>query len=56
MFLGSDSIHNVDGLRWFFDQVWPRLRALRPSVRLDVCGTVGRAFAAAPEGVAVSAW
>jgi len=52
VFVGSDSIHNVDGLHWFFDHVWPRLLAWRPTLRLDICGTAGQAFAAVPSGVA----
>ncbi len=52
-FVGSDSAHNVDGMRWFLREVWPPLRAALPTARLEVCGTVGRALgpAAAPEGV-----
>ncbi|GGG41151.1 hypothetical protein GCM10010964_30940 [Caldovatus sediminis] len=51
-FVGSDSVHNVDGMRWFLAEVWPRIRAALPAARLEVCGTVGRALGAkVPEGV-----
>jgi hypothetical protein len=51
-FVGSDGAHNVDGLRWFLAEVWPRLRAALPGARLEVCGAVGHALGApVPEGV-----
>lgn len=52
-FVGSRAPHNVDGLRWFLAKVWPRLGALLPNVRLDVCGSVGRSVGEAPPGVTV---
>lgn len=52
-FVGSRAPHNVDGLRWFLAKVWPRLGALLPDVRLDVCGSVGRSVGEAPPGVTV---
>lgn len=44
LFVGSNTAPNVVGLQWFFDQVWPALRARDPDIRLDVVGTVARAF------------
>jgi hypothetical protein len=41
VFIGSDAVHNVDGLRWFLTTVWPHLRAALPTARLEVCGAVG---------------
>lgn len=29
---------NVDGVRWFVETVWPRLRATRPDVAFDIVG------------------
>jgi glycosyltransferase involved in cell wall biosynthesis len=29
---------NAEGLRWFLDRVWPRVRQLRPAARLRVVG------------------
>ena len=45
LFVGSGTGPNVEGLRWFLEQAWPRLRALRPEIALDVAGTVGWSFA-----------
>jgi hypothetical protein len=40
MFLGNlDYAPNVDGVCWFVDRVWPRLRAEFPEVRLDMVGS-----------------
>lgn len=44
VFVGSDSIHNVDGMRWFLLEVWPQIIDHLPDARLDVCGTVGNAL------------
>lgn len=52
-FVGSVAPHNVDGLRWFLGEVWPKLRASLPSVRLDICGSAGRASIDWPQGVTV---
>jgi glycosyltransferase involved in cell wall biosynthesis len=53
-FVGSDAAHNVDGLRWFLDAVWPGVRAALPDARLEVCGAVGRALGGpAPPGVSL---
>jgi glycosyltransferase involved in cell wall biosynthesis len=51
IFVGSDSIHNADGLKWFLTQVWPKLRAAEPEARLDVYGLVCRSVPFAPAGV-----
>lgn len=47
LFVGSNTAPNIHGLRWFFDQVWPAIRAARPAASLDVAGSVASAF---PEG------
>ena len=41
-FVASRWHANVDGLKWFIEQVWPALAATR--LRLDVYGYVGEAF------------
>lgn len=48
IFVGSGSLHNVDGLEWFVSEVWPRVRARLPSVSLNVYGTVCYRVAPAP--------
>jgi Glycosyl transferases group 1/Glycosyl transferase family 2 len=40
LFVGSGSMHNVDGLRWFLTDIWPKIRSQRPDAELQVVGTV----------------
>lgn len=52
LFVGSDTAPNSVGLRWFFDHVWPSVHAAWPAARLDIAGTVARAFPdGGPQGV-----
>jgi succinoglycan biosynthesis protein ExoO len=51
LFVGSSAAPNVDGLRWFLQECWPKIRALRPSVILRVAGTVCQKVGRAPSGV-----
>jgi len=51
VFLGSASLPNLDGLRWFLDAVWPHLRRWRGDVTLDIAGDCGGRLARVPEGV-----
>jgi succinoglycan biosynthesis protein ExoO len=51
VFVGSASLPNLDGLRWFFESVWPSLRRWRPFISLDLAGDCGQALANLPEGV-----
>lgn len=52
LFVGSNTAPNVVGLQWFFDEVWPMVAQGRHQARLDVAGTVARAFpAGGPDGV-----
>ena len=56
LFLGTlDYAPNVDGLEWFLREVWPRLRARRSELALDVVGRdpPERLRRAAPAGVRV---
>ena len=53
VFVGSTNLPNLDGLRWFFAEIWPLLRRLRPSVTLDLVGDCGPALGTVPDGVAV---
>ncbi|MBB5190814.1 hypothetical protein HNQ50_001537 [Silvimonas terrae] len=50
-YLGSRAYHNVDGLRWFLEHVWPVVRANVPDAHLDVAGAVCGEFAGAGPGV-----
>jgi polysaccharide biosynthesis protein PslH len=40
LFIGSKTSHNVDGLLWFFEEVWAGVRRRHPSATLDVVGSV----------------
>jgi len=51
VFVGSDTLPNIDGLRWFFAEVWPGLSALHPGVTLDLVGDCGAAIGRLPPGV-----
>ena len=51
LFVGSMTAPNSVGLQWFLDEIWPTIRAARPSVTLCVTGTVCRAFSDPVEGV-----
>jgi len=51
LFVGSQADHNVLGLRWFIEQVWPLLQAQAPWAKLYVCGAVCRAFQHATPGI-----
>jgi hypothetical protein len=51
VFVGSDALPNLDGLRWFLSDVWPRLRSWRGTVTLDIVGECGSAMTGLPEGV-----
>jgi glycosyltransferase involved in cell wall biosynthesis len=39
LFVGSlDYLPNIDGLKWFFQNVWPEFKALFPQVKLTIIG------------------
>lgn len=49
VFIGSDSLPNLDGLRWFFLEIWPELRG--HGVTLDLIGDCGKALRRLPPEV-----
>lgn len=51
LFVGSDNDANFDGLEWFLERIWPRVRALRPGAHLRVCGDVANRLTTPPDGV-----
>ncbi|MCC7280959.1 MAG: glycosyltransferase, partial [Acetobacteraceae bacterium] len=53
VYVGSGTPHNLDGMRWFLAEAWPRLRSTRPGSQLDLVGGIGAVLEAPPEGVAV---
>ena len=44
LFIGSNTAPNSVGLRHFLTEIWPSILRTRPDCRLDVAGTVDRAF------------
>lgn len=40
LFVGSSAPHNVHGLQWFLDSVWPIVLQSNPDCSLHVCGSV----------------
>jgi hypothetical protein len=51
VFVGSDTLPNIDGLRWFFAEVWPCLQNLQPGVTLDLVGDCSATMGRLPPGV-----
>lgn len=51
LFVGSGSLHNVDGLRWFLEQVWPAVHVACPSAEFRVVGTAASQVASRQPGV-----
>ena len=51
VFVGSGSFHNFDGLTWFLEACWPRIRLELPEATLDVVGTVCYRLGDPPAGV-----
>jgi hypothetical protein len=48
VFIGSANLPNLDGLRWFFAEIWPHLGG---NISLDLIGDCGAALRAVPPGV-----
>lgn len=48
LYLGSAAYHNVDGLRWFLQSVWPAVHRSDPGRRLHVVGDVGATMPQTP--------
>lgn len=53
LYLGSAAHHNVEGLHWFLEAIWPAIIEECPGTILDVVGTIGETLASAPAGVRV---
>jgi hypothetical protein len=51
LFVGSGALHNVDGLRWFLEQVWPAVHAACPGAEFRVIGTAASQVASRHPGV-----
>lgn len=51
VFVGSASLPNLDGMRWFFAEIWPLLRG--NGITLDLVGDCGSALRQVPGGVRI---
>ncbi|HQT64752.1 MAG: hypothetical protein B7Z75_03195 [Acidocella sp. 20-57-95] len=51
VFIGGDTLPNRDGLLWFFEEIWPRLRSWRATVTLDLVGDCIQSLRSVPTGV-----
>ena len=51
VFVGGEALPNLDGLRWFFAEIWPHLQNWRNNITLDLIGDCGAAFGHVPPGV-----
>jgi glycosyltransferase involved in cell wall biosynthesis len=47
LYAASDNTSNVKSVAWLLEDVWPRVRQVRPSARLRVAGLICRALPAA---------
>jgi hypothetical protein len=54
LFVGSGALHNVDGLRWFLEHVWPVVHAACPSAQFRVVGTAASQVASRHPGVTLA--
>ncbi|MEO8120537.1 MAG: glycosyltransferase [Rhodoferax sp.] len=48
LYLGSRAHHNIQGLQWFLDEIWPQVLATVPEAALDVVGSVCDGLQASP--------
>ena len=53
IFVGSASLHNVDGINWFLENCWATIRRDVPDATLDIYGSVCLGIASVPAGVRV---
>jgi glycosyltransferase involved in cell wall biosynthesis len=51
LFVGSGALHNVDGLWWFLEQIWPAVHAVCPSAQFRVVGTAASQVTSRHPGV-----
>ena len=51
LYLGSRAHHNVQGLQWFLEEVWPQVLAIVPDAVLDVAGSICDGLQARPNVV-----
>lgn len=51
LFVGSSAAPNVEGVKWFIENCWHRIKSSHPGVQLHVAGTVTQFMGPMPDGV-----
>ena len=51
LFVGSNTLPNIDGIAWFLREVWPALLERRPRMRMQIAGTCCGSLQAVPRNV-----
>ncbi len=51
LFVGSNTLPNIDGIAWFLREVWPALLDRRPRMQLQIAGTCCGGLQAVPRNV-----
>jgi succinoglycan biosynthesis protein ExoO len=51
LFVGSSAAPNVEGMRWFIENCWHRIKSSQPGARLRVAGTVTQFMGPMPEEI-----
>jgi glycosyltransferase involved in cell wall biosynthesis len=54
LFVGSGTFHNVDGLRWFLAECWPKILAADSQAHLRIVGSAGSTLSDVPERVSIA--
>jgi glycosyltransferase involved in cell wall biosynthesis len=51
LFVGSSAGPNVEGMRWFVENCWQKIKTSHPGARLRVAGTVTQFMGPMPDGI-----
>ena len=51
LFVGSNTLPNIDGINWFVAEVWPEIMKRRPASRLRIAGSCCGGIAKVGEGI-----
>jgi len=51
LFVAANNLANREGLLWFLENAWPKVRAAHPAAQLHICGTICKALTINEPGV-----
>ena len=51
LFVAADNQANREGILWFLEKAWPKVRAANPEAQLHICGTICKALTTEQPGV-----